>query len=60
MQAGGGLVFHRPDNSLLFQRIFRRQRLLLTRMVADCDDLVFDPDLPEFNTKARLLLGFRR
>jgi glycosyltransferase involved in cell wall biosynthesis len=46
---GGALVFHRPVNGMLFQRNFRRQKFLLTRMVADCDDLVFDPDMAEFS-----------
>jgi glycosyltransferase involved in cell wall biosynthesis len=42
---GGALVFHRPDNSLVFQRIFHRQKWLMSRMVAECDDLVFDPGM---------------
>jgi glycosyltransferase involved in cell wall biosynthesis len=46
---GGALIFHRPDNGLVFQRIFRRQKFLITRMVAECDDLVFDPDMAEFS-----------
>ena len=50
---GGVVSFHRPDNGAIFQKIFLRQKCLGSRLVADCDDLVFDPDLAEFSPGVR-------
>lgn len=50
---GGVVSFHRPDNGAIFRKIFLRQKCLGSRLVADCDDLVFDPDLAEFSPGVR-------
>lgn len=50
---GGVVSFHRPDNGAGFRKILLRQKWLGSRLVADCDDLVFDPDLAGFSPGVR-------